>query len=242
MQGARGLRMIATGSRHDKSAPWEIRPPAYLFDTIKPPCDSDHYIGDTLLAGFRLRVTVGGGRILNYGYRAPDGRQRKITKGKSVDEARRLAMEAAAAVLRGDDPQEEKDRRAMTPTLAEAFALFDAEHLAPHTKASTRAENLRLLGTRFPKSSRRHASAMLGAGISRNWHESRSGQRPHRGPSQLLFMGRRPCRRVGARHQSGVKAQICPKVADVRGDSDLRQVSQVCQVTALRSPCWASDF
>src|SRR5688572_500549 len=95
-----------------------------LVDSIEPDQSKDIYVGDERLAGLRLRVTSAGKRILYFQYRSPDGRQRKVTFGSNVEDARRKAKAAAAQVAKKEDPQAEADRRLASLTVQQAVDRY----------------------------------------------------------------------------------------------------------------------
>jgi integrase len=121
-----------------------------LVDELEPG-DADFYVSDEGLIGFRLKVTPAGRKVLFFQYRSPSGQQRKITyKTPRVDEARKRASAAAAAVRDGKDPLTERDRLAGTPSLAGAFELFEAEYVAEECKPSTADEYHRMFAKYVP--------------------------------------------------------------------------------------------
>lgn len=126
-----------------------------LVDAADANPERDRYISDDGVTGFRLKITPAGRRILFFQYRAPDGRQRKLTFGDtsriSVEEARKLAKDAAAIAGRGKDPQDEADRRAEMPTLAAAFSVYDNHHVRPHLKTRTGDEYRRTFVVDVPQ-------------------------------------------------------------------------------------------
>jgi integrase len=127
-----------------------------LFDAAKPG-ERDNYISDDRLAGFRLKVTPAGKRVLFYSYRSPvDGSQRKITfKVRNVAEARGLAAQAAAEVARGHDPQAAKDARDAMATVDGAFRDYLDHRVAlDKMRAGTRAEYERLMRVSVPETIR----------------------------------------------------------------------------------------
>ena len=116
-----------------------------LLDEIQPG-NTDLYISDEGVSGFRLKLTPAGGKILFFQYRDAEGRQRKILfdKGKSVAEARKLANEALVKLQNDEDPQAERNRRSTMPTLGRAFELFEAEYVPDECRPVTAHEYHRM--------------------------------------------------------------------------------------------------
>lgn len=76
---------------------------------------ADIFVWDTTLPGFGIKIPPSGARIAVYQYRA-DGKSRRVTIGRlcaalTLDQAKRKAKEHAAAVLDGEDPQNDKVSR-----------------------------------------------------------------------------------------------------------------------------------
>ena len=72
----------------------------------------DTIFWDAALAGFGCKVTPKGSKSFIYQYRAPDGKSRRLTIGRttkfSQDAARRLAEKAENSVRNGGDPMGNK--------------------------------------------------------------------------------------------------------------------------------------
>lgn len=124
-----------------------------LADSIKADPSRDTYVRDDGVSGFTLKVTAAGKRVLFLQYRSPETKaQRKLTFPTArVDEARKLAREAAAKIANGQDPQAEKDRAASIPTLAQAFDLFETEYCSHECKPGTVKEYRRMFGKYVPE-------------------------------------------------------------------------------------------
>jgi hypothetical protein len=115
-----------------------------FYDGLEP-AETDLYVTDDGLIGFRLKVTPAGKKVLFFQYRTRQGQQRKITyTTRRVDEARKLARGAAAQVRDGQDPLSERDRLATMPSFERAFEMFEAEYVASECKPATAAEYHRI--------------------------------------------------------------------------------------------------
>ena len=125
-----------------------------LVEGIEPDPKGDLYIGDDGVTGFRLKVTPAGRRVFYFQYRAPDGKQRKLTLGTAdtmdVARARSLATDAANRVRKGEDPQSEADQLAVTPSLEQAFNLYDQMHIMVRCKPGTGVEYRRMFKKYVP--------------------------------------------------------------------------------------------
>lgn len=120
---------------------------------------------DDDLPGFGLRVRKSGAKYLVCQWKR-DGRTRRLTLGRfgplTVEQGRRKALEALAAVARGEDPAEARDAIRADLTVRQAVALWLAEGtggIKPSTRATYRSgferHVLPLIGDRKLKSLRR---------------------------------------------------------------------------------------
>ena len=95
------------------------------------------YVYDVKTAALTLCVTSAGGRMF-YRYGRINGRPTRMKLGDfpamSVEQARRLAGNAAAAIGDGKDPRNERRAIRAEATLNGAFAAYLELHLKPHTR------------------------------------------------------------------------------------------------------------
>jgi hypothetical protein len=90
-------------------------------DALRPG-DHDRFIWDDELPGFGMRVYPSGAKIYLCQWKR-NGRSRRLVLGRhgvvTCDEARKAALAALAAVHRGEDPAEERERHKRDLTVAE---------------------------------------------------------------------------------------------------------------------------
>ena len=114
-----------------------------LVDQAVAP-DGEHFVWDSDLVGFGLRVRPSGAKSYVVKYRAGTGRAaptRRVTLGSAgkltPDQARALAKKVLGSVAHGGDPAAEKTAERRAETLSELSALFLAEHIDIKLKAGT---------------------------------------------------------------------------------------------------------
>lgn len=118
-------------------------------DSVKPDPTRDVFAWDSDLKGFGLRMKPTGVAAFVIQYR-PNGvrTSRRLTIAKTgtltVEEARQVARDKLAEVVKGGDPAADKAKRKEEPTVRELVVRFKREHVA-HLKPSTRREYERLL-------------------------------------------------------------------------------------------------
>jgi integrase len=113
-----------------------------LLRGLVPPERGNRITYDDLVPGFGARVTAAGAVSFVFNYRRKaDGRERRATIGRwpawSVAAARQRAAELRRAVDNGSDPVGERAAERGAPTIADACARFEEEHL-PKLQPSTR--------------------------------------------------------------------------------------------------------
>jgi integrase len=119
-----------------------------LVNSIEVDPARDTLVWDRDLAGFGLRVSRGGVKSYVVQYKAPDGRDRRLTLGKhgsvlTLDQARKLAAKRLLEVKNDRDPAEERRAFAAAPTVEDLATRFLAEHAAKRSAGMQR--NCRML-------------------------------------------------------------------------------------------------
>lgn len=103
--------------------------------------------GPKALGGFGLAVHPTGRKVFCVRYVTRGGRDRRLTVGRygalTPEEARDLAAKALGRVAAGEDPAESRRAVREAPTVREAFAIYERDHLAQR-RESTRVEVARL--------------------------------------------------------------------------------------------------
>jgi len=92
------------------------------IDSLVTPNKSQETYRDPKDTGFCLRVFKSSRKVFMLDYRMPNGSRRMLKLGDygtlAPDKARKLARDKKADILKGEDPKEERDRSAATPTFA----------------------------------------------------------------------------------------------------------------------------
>jgi integrase len=114
-------------------------------ESAKPSSDRDIFIWDGALLGFGLRIKPSGVRSYVYQYRNARGVSRRLTLGKhgriTLDQARSVAGDHAAAIARGEDPAETRksDREAQSMReLSDEYLLLHAPKKRPSSIVNDR--------------------------------------------------------------------------------------------------------
>ena len=102
------------------------------------------FVWDSEIKGFGLRISRGGRKSYVFQYRNAQRRTRRLTLGAASriapDQARGLALQAAAAAERGEDPAEVKRVARQGPT----FEAFTEHYLDEHARPKKKASSVRL--------------------------------------------------------------------------------------------------
>ena len=115
-----------------------------------------YHMTDTELPGFRLHVLPSGKKAWYLAYRLGGGRgaaQREPKIGDfpaiKAETARRMAQEMFADVRKGGDPAAERKARREAPRMGDLFDRYLEDHARPHKKASSLANDVRLIEKRL---------------------------------------------------------------------------------------------
>lgn len=108
------------------------------------PGEQQRFVWDTDLKGFGVKIFPTGAKTFVFQYRTREGRSKRLTIGKfsdvlTVEQARKEARKHYAAVVKGGDPQGDKQARREAPTLADVFDAYLASDAFQDKAASTRA-------------------------------------------------------------------------------------------------------
>jgi integrase len=114
-----------------------------LVGTVKGDSERDTLIWDRELSGFGLRVSRRGVKSYVVQYKAPDGRDRRLTLGKhgsalTLEQARKLAAKRLLEGKNDRDPAEERRAFAAAPTVEDLVARFLAEHASKRSASMRR--------------------------------------------------------------------------------------------------------
>ena len=108
--------------------------------------DGEHFVWDTRLTGFGVRIQASGAKSYVLKYRAGTGRTaptRRITIGSvgklTPDEARGLAKRALGAIAHGADPAASRAAERRAASVSELAETFLAQHVEPKLKPRTHA-------------------------------------------------------------------------------------------------------
>lgn len=157
------------------------------------PSKSDLFLWDNEIPGFGVRLKPTGTASFLIQYRNDEGRSRRLTIGRygvlTVEEARKLARLRLAEVAHGQDPREVAATRRSGATMRELGGRFLTEHAAQHKKASSLAEDRRMLERNiYPRLSNLKVSAVTRADIAGLHHAMRD--RPYSANRTLALLSK----------------------------------------------------
>ena len=134
-----------------------------------------YVLTDTVLPGFWLKVAPSGTKTYRLRYRVGGGRGSTVREPKIGDasalkceKARAIAAEWHAEVVKGGDPSGERAAKRDAPTMAHLFERFIAEHADKTKKASSAANDRRLIEKKLaPALGRRKVAEVTRAEIAK---------------------------------------------------------------------------
>jgi integrase len=147
-----------------------------LINELKPG-PADFFVWDTELPRFGLKVTPAGRIVYIAQYRSK-GRMRRLTLGQqgalTPDKARQLAALRLGEVAAGEDPAEGLAEERHGTTVKDLAARYLEEHAEEKKKASSAAEDKRLLEKNIvPAFGNRTVASISRADIGKLHHEGR---------------------------------------------------------------------
>ena len=109
-------------------------------DSATVPANKTHYLWDSEVAGFGLRVYPSGRKSFLVTYRTR-GKQRFFTLGRfgelTVQQARTEAQQLLARARQGEDPAAERLRYRKAPTVKDLWERYMKEHAVPNKKPTS---------------------------------------------------------------------------------------------------------
>ena len=165
------------------------------IDAAKP--DEKRYaVLDTDLPGFRLYVRPSGKKTFHLRYRVGGGRDGTIREPKigdfgelTADQARRIASEWLAEVRKGGDPSGKRQEARKAPRMADLFDRYLTDHARPHKKASSVANDERLIANRLrPAFEKKKVAEVTRAHVS-DFHKSLS-EKPYEANRVLALLSK----------------------------------------------------
>lgn len=130
---------------------------------------------DDQMRGLGLRITCAGVKSFVLNYRI-HGRERRMTLGRTIElplsTARDLAGEYMRLVRKGIDPLDQMQARRDSPTVAELFERYLADHARPHKKPRSVEEDDRLIRLHLKPAFGRRKVAQLTRDEIDRWHKS----------------------------------------------------------------------
>lgn len=117
------------------------------------PATNDVFVWDAEVRGFGVRVKPSGVRTYVVQYRNVGGRTRRLALGQhgtlTAEQARSMAQQRLAETKRGEDPSAARQAARRVLSVAQLCDRYMAEHAGPHKRASSVAEDQRLIDKRI---------------------------------------------------------------------------------------------
>lgn len=136
-----------------------------VVNTARPE-DVRYVLTDQSIPGFWLVVEPNGRKTFKLRYRVGGGRggtvrEPKIGDAKAMkaEKARKIAEDWYADVAKGKDPSGDRQAKRAAPLMAELFERYLRDHARPHKRASSVAEDERLIALYLSSSFGRHKIA-----------------------------------------------------------------------------------
>lgn len=151
---------------------------------------------DTEIPGFKLVVAPSGRRSFVYRYRVGGGRAATVREPKigdapamKAEAARRIAKDWSAQVRLGRDPSGDRQEARKAPTMGEAFDRYMSDHAAVRKKASSAAEDERLIRCYLREAfGRKKVAAVTRADVA-GFHRSLAGK-PYRANRAVALLSK----------------------------------------------------
>lgn len=166
-----------------------------IVDAAKP-VDREYMVWDSEVAGFGLRVYPSGRKTYLLKYRVGGGRNGTIRKpvigthgALTVEQARAIAKDWAAEVRRGSDPSGQRDRDRKAPIMSDLVERYLVEHARAHKKASSVANDERIIAKRLIPAFGRRKVAEITRGLVAEFHRSLSAI-PYEGNRALALLSK----------------------------------------------------
>ena len=123
----------------------KIRFTKAALSALEPPESGRYYCYDERTGGLAICVTQAGTKTF-YRYQKVNGRPVRLRLGRfpemTIEQARKLALKAAADIADGKDPQVEKQSKRTEMTFGELHSHYMEHHAKPHKKSWKDDENL----------------------------------------------------------------------------------------------------
>jgi integrase len=150
-----------------------------VVERASPAGNRDVWLWDKEMPGFGLRIKSSGVRSYIVQYRNTGGRTRRLALGRhgilTPEQARETARQRLAEAKRGSDPSADRHAVRKSCTVDQLCERYLREHAEPHKKASSVAEDRRLIKRRVrPTLGKMKADAITQDDVMRVHHSLRA--------------------------------------------------------------------